>query len=503
MMARGGVPGLAAEQGTCNVLNIHPTRFRPIVVIAPLLAAVLPGLSIVCGCTSEDANLVGVGLGDAAIDSSMLTLTIDAITSVDVLDIIDQSTPFEGADVLYLGSTEAGDVSSILANYDFSVFDHPDSAYLLPYLTSAYVDSVEILLYMLQWYEQYRNNPSLNPNDPAYDPQVKPWPGAQKYYDVKALEGPFNPQAFPGVPALATPPVELNRSNPLAPNRGTIKLSLQVGPFLEWIAERRQIGVVISEGHGPAGPQLEPSEPGVLGFASKDMRFAGSMLPPLGAGTVLGPALRLKLLDVPEDWNRGGDWLVLTPAQDISSWQELEDPYTDAQDGIMVRTHLRSYPVLGFDLSILPSHVRINRANLVVVNDIERSLGHKTVLTCSEIPGTFAPTGRTSIDLTDLVPAVSLLFGNASWEPEHLTDHVLAFNVTTSLQRFVNGAYEGERKFLLAAGESVFPGWSSTPKPDFWFTKWVFHGSSAAPELRPRLEVSYTLLDDKSVSKEP
>ena len=82
--------------------------------------------------------------------------------------------------------------------------------------------------------------------------------------------------------------------------------------------------------------------------------------------------------------------------------------------------------------------------------------------------------------------------GNGRWEPEHKSEHELRLNVTSSVQRFVNGAYEGDRGFVICAGEYFFPGFNSNPDPDFWFTKWIFFGTDADADLRPRLEISYT-----------
>jgi hypothetical protein len=467
-----------------------PRPRRPRILAAALPLALL-GLALGGGCTSDEANLVGVGLGETVIDTTLAALTRDEIVQLGVLDIVEPATPLDQTEVLYLGGT-GRDASSILVNYDFSILAHPDSAYLLPYLTAGNVASVEIVLYLLTWYEPYRGAGEPDPEDETGQ-LVKPWPGARKHYDIHELTAPFDTLSYPG-PEPAFAAGLLNVDQELAPNRGPIFLRCAAAPVVEWIQARRHVGLIIREGLG--------SEPGLLGFASKEMRHGGSTLPPLSAQVVLGPALRLRLTEQPASWASGRQYLVLGPAADNSTWHQVEDPSTDPDEGLMVRTHLRSYPVVRFDLSGLPPNVRINRANLVVVNDTTRSLGHKSVLTCSEITAGFAPAGRTTINLADLEPEIFLLAGNGTWEPEHLSEHRLVLNVTSSVQRFVNDAYEGDRAFLLAAGEYVFPGWRSDPTPAFWFTKWVFHGAAAAPELRPRLEISYTRLDELSGGKD-
>jgi hypothetical protein len=476
-----------------DVTSQLPTRRRRLLwpAVYCWLALLLAGLG--AGCSGDAPNPVGVGLGETQIDTILQALTQSQIEQYGVLDVVVPTAPLDQADVLYLGGT-GNDASSILANYDFTVFDHPDSAYLLPYLTPANISTAEIALYLLTWYEPHRGAGAPDPADEDYDPLVKEWTGARKYYDVHALSAPFDTLSFPGPePAFLPGRLSITEGEP-APAAGPIFVRCNPLPFVAWIAERAQVGVIIREGLG--------SEPGLLGFASKEMRYGGSTLPPLGAQTILGPALRLRLLQQPAEWPAGRQFLVLRPAADVSTWHQLEDPYTDPDVGIMVRTHLRSYPVVRFDLSQLPPNIRINRANLVVVNDTSRSLGHRTVLTCSEIPSAFVPPGRTTINLADLEPAVFLLAGNGSWEPEHRFVHRLAFNVTTSLQRYVNAAQDSPQGFLLASGETIFPGWASVPGPGFWFTKWVFHGATAPAELRPRLEISYSRIADLDGAKD-
>ncbi|MDY0108928.1 MAG: hypothetical protein RBT60_03240 [Candidatus Krumholzibacteria bacterium] len=450
------------------------------------------------GCTSEDPNPVGAGLGQTAIDTVLRALTRDQMSHLGVLDVVEPTAPLDGTEVLYLGST-GRDASSILVNYDFSVFAHPDSAYLLPYLLpdddgQTKIAEVNILLYLLSWYEPYRGATPPDPEDTDYTPLVKEWLGARKYYDIHALFAPFDSLAYPGPePAFEASPLNPRPTEP-AVNAGTIRVNCIKSRFETWIANRAHVGLIIREGWD--------SEPGLLGFASKEMRHGGSTLPVLSAATTLGAALELRLEPQPPSWPASRRSLLIGPAADVSTWHELEDPCTDPDEGIMLRTHVRSYPVVQFDLSGLPANVRINRANLVVVNDTSRSLGHRNVITCSEIRLDFAPPGRTTVNLSDIEPEIYLLFGNGTWEPEHLTEHELSLNVTESVQRYVNNAYSGTRGFLLAAGESIFPGWRSDPKPDFWFTKWVFHGALAAPELRPRLEISYTRLDELTGGKD-
>ncbi len=459
---------------------------RPATLITAAMLAAIVMLAIAGGCTSDDPNPVGAGLEETGIDTVLQMLTIDQIIHQGALDVAEAGAPLDETEVLYIGGTGA-DATSILANYDFSVFDHPDSAYLQDYLTPENIGSAEIRMSMLTWYNPYHGNPPAA-GDTTYSSDLKEWLGASKYYDVHQLDAPFDTLSFPGAePAFAAGAVSSVGNEP-GVLEGDVVISCNKDVVADWLQQRQEVGVVIREGLG--------SQPGLLGFASKEMVHGGSTLDPQNASVTLGPALRILLYDQPAEWVSDRQYLVIGPRSDISTWHELEDPDTGADGEIMVRTHLRSYPVVRFDLDALPDNVRINRANLVVYNDTTRSLGHKTVLTCSEIAPEFAPTGITRVELADIEPEIYFLAGSGLWEPEHIEDHELKFNVTTSLQRYLNDAYDGDRGFLLAAGEYFFTGWNSNPDPDFWFSKWVFFGPGADPDRRPRLEVSYTRLDD-------
>lgn len=467
----------------------HTRRLQPrrLALAGPLI--LLVALALSAGCSSEDRNPVGANLAETRIDSSLVALTATSVTDFGVLDVVDPDVPHDETEVLYLGSNDT-EASSILASYDFTVLDHPDSAYLEPYLTAENITSVEVVLYLLTWYEPDHGLDLPDPDDPDYDPVVKPWPGARKYYEIHRLDAPVDTLTYPADEPSHDSAL-LNRGAPeLAPNNGPIYVPLEPAAVVPQVLAREDLDVIIREGLG--------SEPGVLGFASKEMVHGGSTLPPLNAQVVLGPALRLRLDQTPDAWGSDRQYLTLGPRQDVSTWHQLEPTSTDPAAAIMLRTHRRSFPAIRFDLSALPANVRINRAQLVVVNDTSRSYGHRSVLTCSEIPGDFVPEGRTTVGLDDIAPEVFLLSGNGTWEPEHLTEHTLRFNVTQSLQREVNGVLTEQRSFLLAPGEYFFRGWNADPDPDFWFTKWVFHGTDAAPELRPRLEISYTRLDELS-----
>ena len=445
------------------------------------LIAVLALLALLVGCNSDDPNPLGANLQETKIDTVLAPVYLDEVIQLGMLDVTNTEVPFDEVETLYLGS-QSLEASSILANYDFGIFAHPDSVATDTLLTVDNVTSVEITLIMLDWYSKDRGVDI--PDDGSYDNPVKPWPGAQKYYDVHQLTAPFDTLSYPGAEPDHEPGV-LNTTNELQPNSGKITINITKERVVQWIEERAKVGIVIREGIG--------SEPGLLGFASKEMVHGGSTLPVLDAETALGPGLNINMSTVPDHWPAGYQSVVMWPSADVSTFHEIEETSADPTDAVMLRTHLRSYPAIRFDISSLPPGIRINSANLVVVNDTSRSYGHRTVLTCSELPVDFAPDGEhTAVTLDDIETEIYFLSGVPGFTPESVYEHVIKFDVASSIQRGINGAYEGDRSFLLAAGEYFFPGYNSNPDPDFWFTKWVFHGMDAPITQRPRLEITYT-----------
>ena len=162
---------------------------------------------------------------------------------------------------------------------------------------------------------------------------------------------------------------------------------------------------------------------------------------------------------------------------------------------MLFRTHLRSYPALGFDLSLLPPNVRVNRADLTLVTDTTRTTGPSHVMVASEVRTEFVPPGVTSIVLSDLSSEAFLIDGRSGLNPEDDASDVIAIDVSSSVQRYLNDAYEGggTRVFLLTEGESFLTGWRTNPSPDFWFRRRVFYGTADPDSThRPRLKIVYS-----------
>jgi hypothetical protein len=443
------------------------------------LAAVALALALGAGCTSDDPNGVGAGLPDVALDTTLVPLTIAATSSYGALELTNGDRPLDQCEVLYLGQDD-GDASSILATFDFSKL--PDDVWTADLLERDNIVSVQLELQMLTWY--FRNHG-------ADDPDTLParfWPGAQKHYDVYEVDAPFDTLSYPG-PEPAYNPLSVSDDPELESVNGPIYIDLSADAVAAWIAGRQRVSVVIREGIG--------SQPGLLGFASKEMAHGGSTLPAERPDISLGPTLIVVTDSIPEGLPDGVTNLVIGPVADVSTWHSVEPTPASIEQGLLFRTHLRSYPALGYDLSFdasgLPPNVRVNRAEIVLVTDTTRTIGPSHVMVASEIRPEFAPPGVTSGLLADLEPEVVVINGRSGLNPEDDASDVIALDVTSSVQRFLNGAYEGPRSFLFTEGESFLTGWRSNPTPDFWFRRRVFYGTGDPdPAHRPRLRIVYS-----------
>lgn len=443
------------------------------------LAALALALALGAGCTSDDPNRVGDGLTDIGLDSALVAVTLGVPSSYGALDVTNGARPLDEQEVLYLGADD-GDASSILVTFDFSTL--PDDLWTEDLLQLDNIETVQLRLQMLTWY--FRNHGATSPDSlPS-----RFWPGVRKMYKVYRLAAPVDTLSYPGPEPTFGFPVDVEPDELYASN-GPVYITLDREVAAGWIAEQQRVSLLIRES--------DASEPGLQGFASKEMTHGGSTLPESYAADSVGPTLVVNTTLVP-DTEIPDPNLVIKPVADVSTWHALEDPPAIA-DGILFRTHLRSYPALGFDLAALPPNVRVNRAELTLVTDTTRVSGPSHVMVASEILPEFAPPGVTSVVLADLEPAIFVVNGRSGLNPEDDASDIIAIDVTSSVQRFLNHAYDGERAFLLTEGESFMTGWRTNPSPDFWFRRRVFYGT-ADPDSshRPRLKVVYSRQDELS-----
>lgn len=455
--------------------------------LAPLAALTL-ALALGEGCTSDDPNGVGTGLSPVGMDSVLVPVTLTNLSHYGALNVTNTQVPLDEREVLYLGS-DGNDASSIVVTYDFSTL--PNAEWTEDLLAAGNIINVRLRMYLLTWYNRNHGANTDTTNLPN-----RYWPGARKIYRVFRLAAPVDTLSFPGAePAFAGVSVDsfvATRYEDLYPKNDLIEIPIYVDKAAEWLAERGRISFLIREEVDP----IVGTDPGLLGFASKEMVHGGSTLADIYAGNSIGPTLLINTTRVPDIAGVPDPDLVIRPVADVSTWHALEEPPATPATGILFRTHMRSYPVLGFDLSdtdLVPRNVRINRAELTLVTDTTRVSGPAQVLVASEIEPDVVPPGVAVVALADLEPATFVVGGRSGLNPEDAASDIIAINVTSSVQRFLNGAYAGSRVFLLTEGESFFTGWRANPSPDFWFRRRWFYGTDDAdPAHRPRLKIVYS-----------
>ncbi|MFH1844740.1 MAG: hypothetical protein ABIF77_16225 [bacterium] len=421
-----------------------------------LTAALVMALG--AGCTSEQSNLVGAGLHEARYDSLHLLkiLDFDDFGNLEIEDI-----PFTQNRVLYIGR-QGDERSAILVRYDFETWLDTIQADT----DTSNIKRFNLILYFPNHYNNLR----------ALDGTT-----ITKVFQIQNLAAPLDSTVYPGDrPAVepelinATPNDTIDINSPQ-----TIPLRPEV--LLGWYASHN--GIMISEDE-----DLSVDE-GLMGVASNEFDFAGSQLELDDDDTTVGVVLQIEFKEP------AGYTDVLRPAVDLSTWDHIAPAPDDPSEGIVLRTHLRSYPYLDFDLSTLPENVLINRAVLGVYNDTTRSYGPLTNIICAEIDSSFVASVVDSVTLDDLGDAVASVTGRTSLDPYHLQR--LEFNITRSLQRVVNGVFEDPIRYILCAAEDFFPTYDvSSVDPDFQLARFHFFGTTALDTLRPYLDITYTRIDE-------
>jgi len=424
----------------------------------------LAGGWLLSGCTSDLPSEVGTGLVGSEIDMVLEPLVLEDIEIYKDKNISEAELPLHEQEVLYLGSQQ-GNSSSILLNYDFGniySLGFPESAW-----TADNITSVRLRFLMLEYYGH------LRPGEGDTGPDKV----LAKYYDVFTLDNEFVPADYPG----PIPPHGLVNMNVDYHLDDSEYLEIEISEpfFLSWVEAGITQGLVVSEG--------ESSVPGLVGYSSKEMSHPASALIDYDVGTKVAPVLAVKFA-------HNDSTFFIEPWSDTSTFHELSQPPADIDDGFMMRTCLRKYPMIRFDFSTLPANAMINRAVLTVTNDTTRSFGNLQSMVVSEIGTEYVGVAGDTMPLVDLSGAVYQISGMVNLDP--ILNAHLEFNVTTAVQRIVNDVYEGDRAFIMTAGEDFFPSYDiDSLDPDFYFTQFSFFGSSAADSLRPKLKISYTQVD--------
>ncbi len=189
-----------------------------------------------------------------------------------------------------------------------------------------------------------------------------------------------------------------------------------------------------------------------MGYASKELTLPASLLAPLDSGTIVGPNLLIEFKE-PAQIAR------LSPIVDVSTFSAV-DPLPDSPaDGLVVRSHLRSDPLLGFSLDGLPTGVVINRAVLTVTLDSTRSYGPAEAIVCCETPASNFPPDSVSYLLDDLPSRLTAAAGVVGIET--YAKRRVRFDLTSTVQRWANGVYGEPLLFALLPAEDFLTAYNS------------------------------------------
>jgi hypothetical protein len=428
------------------------------------------------GCTSDDPNVVGTALVTDQVDTVLVALGVEEISRYSGLIVQNPDVLVNEQEVLYIGEQGGTKSGSIIANYDFSnifSFQYPPELF-----TEENIKNVKYSLTKLEFYA------SSAMGDTA---------GIGLFYEVRRLAEPFNPAEFETYPV--TTPTGIG--NPINDDyqEGNIDLVpnldiWDIPSFVSWIANGEMVGIILTLGPG--------SYPGLVGFASMELTHYNELADE-GVGTLVAPNFVV-------EFNDGNiENFLIGPVVDTSTFETVPDPPADVDSGFILRTCLRTYPALLFDLSQLPPHAFINRALLSVTNDTTASFGNLeaiTVLEWDEVRFS-APYDTTTIDaLKDAAAGGSQRYsfrvtGQTSLDPNLNT--TIQFDVTQAILRVINQVYAPQtRGFLLSAGENFFPeGLSTSVSPDFYYREFQFMGTAAVDPLqRPQLKITYSVVND-------
>jgi len=442
------------------------------IAAALALAALAAGLG--GGCTSEPASPTGSGLsGNLQFDTLLAPFEADTVKTFGELQVFNPAVPFSHDQVLYLG--HPGDESaSILARYNFAT--PLDSLPPGLAITAANIKSVRLRLFQLALI-------------PAYT--------LQKLYRVYTLAQPLDSTQYvePAFP-FAPPTTDQLIASQYSAAGADVEIDLKHPDlFVQWYQQGTPNGIMITDAdstYDVGGGVKAPLPIGFSGYGSKENRFPASTIAgDLGAGTVVGPIIKVEFFDPPNTIIR---WQALVDVTSFSSLLPL--PPAPAQ-GLVLRTHLRAYPFLSFALDRLPRDAFINRAVLVVTNDPDtlQSYGPTVNIVCGEIPNEVLPrSGRpdSTFSLDSLATRIRIATGQTGLDPKTLRR--LEFDVTLSIQRLVNGVYLRPFSFLLFSDEA-FTGIFHTSglDPDYELRRLHFLGTDAAdPADRPHLMITYT-----------
>lgn len=461
-----------------------------------LAVGILVAVLAVGGCTSDPENSVGSPLVETVFDTVLAPVQIEQVDKYSAIKVVNQDIPVHQQEIVYLGS-DKGVSSSILANFDFSFTETSLDTFTPDYFVLDNIKTVQLSLIKPRPYHAIEDScytvTEIRPGQPdtTYTECVPVPTGrpAELNYLVRQLVTPFSPLDFVDYPNEVPPvrEVEINSdvSIPNESNEPFIRIFREV--FAQWFADGVPIGLNISLDEAQ-------SELDLIGYASRELKRV-SEFDQLQVGTAVGPNLRI-------EFNNTDDVFLMDNYADTSTFDQVPDPPADVADGIVVQSGLRSFPTLFFDFSALPPRARINRAVIELTLDNATSLGPIEDLAASEIDTVeFGDPFRTiSLARFRLPDYLFLLSGWRGLDPE--SSENLELEVTNAVQRYINRVTEGTKGIMISTWE--FPPLSGgsrgtgsfLPPVDYYYQRFNFYGTAAPEGQRPRLKVTYTLVDE-------
>lgn len=227
-----------------------------------------------------------------------------------------------GMQSLYLG-TEGDTQSEILVNfrfdkwYRYNNYSYPDSLFDEAHIKQVWLSLNRLRPYMIN---TGADSNSVSPPGiafvvqevvyPFYPDEYQDWPGPAASLEGRILNTDFTEVSF--------------NKNP--------RIHLEVEDFLAWVEEWSTVGMVISAG--------QESEPGLVGFASKELRDL-SEVGPLDVGDMFAPTIGVEFNDgaIPN--------LLIPPEDDSSTFHQVA---ALPPEQVQVQSGLQSYSVLTFDI---------------------------------------------------------------------------------------------------------------------------------------------------------
>ncbi len=429
---------------------------------------------LAAGCTSEDPGLVGTGLVDAQIDTVLVPLTVQNIDAASAVKVVDAKVPLHRQQVLYVGQKQ-GTQSAMLANFDFgNIFtdDYPAELF-----TEENIKNVFFSLTKLNFYGAFI--PTVD--DQGDTIQVPTGQPVDLYYVINQLTAPFDSTAYGDYPnpVPSFDPLQLN-SDYLEPNSSDEpRLRMFKSDFLAWIAAGQPIGLIVQF--------TSQSDSGLVGFASRELsRF--NEIPAVAVGTVPAPNFIVEFQD-----NTVLNFLI-APYADTATFHQVPDPPANPVDGILFRTGLRSYPALHFDYADLPVNAYINRAVLRLTNDPATAFGPLQTMIVAELDTLEFQGPVRTVDVSRLDGEYNI---SARTGLDPTLETIIEFDVTQAVQRVINNVYTGTRGFVLMAPEGFANNIATSSVPaDFYYRRFNFFGTGAAPDQVPVLRITYSRIDE-------